>query len=178
MDFNMAMKGYAKEIIWYSNKSPNGKYVIPISVDFDFTITSHSDWVSGKMYENDGCFDVMKKLQEKYNVGFILNTMRTGNNLKRAVDFVKNGGINLYGIGKNPLHEGEKDVSNKIFSLFDIDDKSVNAPLIYKEGMRPYINWKKVDEFLSPRLEIICKEITEMEDEVLKEKAECLKNSY
>jgi len=153
------VKPIVNEIIYYSEKTSDGRYVIPISIDFDFTITSASDWISGHIDVNDDCIDVMKKWKKNYNVGFILNTMRCGDNLSKAVNVIKDKGIEFYGIGRNPTQEDKEDLSCKIFSVFDIDDKNVGTPMICEEGKRPYVDWKKIDEIMSPILNEICTEV-------------------
>lgn len=146
-----------KEILYYSEKTPDGRYVIPISVDFDFTITSSSDWLSGTINVNNDCITIMKKWKKDFNVGFILNTMRNGDNLNKAINVIKDNGIELYGIGINPLQEKAKELSGKIFSVFDIDDKNVGIPLVCEPNMRPYVDWQKIDKIMSPILNEICR---------------------
>ena len=83
--------------------------------------------------------------------------MRNGDNLKKAVDAINDNGIELYGVGRNPLQGNSDELSGKIFSVFDIDDKNVGIPLVCEPNMRPYVDWKKVDNIMSPILNEICK---------------------
>ena len=78
----------AEEIIWYGEKK-NGKYIIPIVIDFDFCLTCRSSWIKGTFIENPHAFDTLKKWEEKYNCGFILETMRGEKKITPALDFIK-----------------------------------------------------------------------------------------
>lgn len=155
----MNVNGLVEEIVTYSEKTDDGRFVIPISVDFDFTITACSSWEEGNIIENDHCFDIMKSLENDFNCKFILNTLRTGENLEKAIDFIKSHGIELYGIGRNPIQDADGEISNKIFSIFDIDDKNIGVPLIYDKCDRPFVDWKSVERKIRPILKAICKEL-------------------
>lgn len=100
---------------------------------------------------NEEAFDIMRRWQSEYNVGFILDTMRHGKYLDVPLEILKQQGINLYGIGGSPRDiEG----GHKIFSVFVIDDKCVGVPTMMDDGCdRQCVDWKKVDEIMTPILE-------------------------
>jgi hypothetical protein len=71
----MKYDGIIDEILFCGERSENGRWVIPIGVDWDFTITMCSNWGEGTMDVNYDALRVMKEWTEKYNVGWILDTM-------------------------------------------------------------------------------------------------------
>lgn len=159
----------AEEIIWYGEKK-NGKYIIPIVIDFDFCLTCRSSWIKGTFIENPHAFDTLKKWEEKYNCGFILETMRGEKKITPALDFIKKKGINLYGIGRNPTQGSDEDLSCKAWGIFNIDDRDMNIPLVYPKNNRPYVDWKALDDLMSLTIKKIHDRIIEVEDRVLKAK--------
>lgn len=109
---------------WKDNKP-----IISICVDFDGTLCDHQYPRIGK--ENEHCFEVMCKWTTQYNVGWILDTMRSGVELEQAVKWCEERGMKFYGIGS-------------------IDDRNLGVPLIMEEGHRPRVDWKTIDEEYSP----------------------------
>ena len=68
------------------------------------------------------------------------------NVLSDAVNFLKQNGIELYGINKNPDQLSWTN-SPKVYGHLYIDDAAVGCPLIYPEkNERPYVDWNKVGE--------------------------------
>ena len=159
-----------EELIWYGKKFENGKYGIYVIVDFDFTITKASSWLHGTFTENDHCIEIMKKWEKEFNVKFILETMRGEKHIQPAVDFCKSKGIEFFGIGRNPLQDSDGDLSCKCWGVFDIDDRNMGIPLICPEKERPYVDWKSLDERMTPILEKISKRLIEVEERVLEAK--------
>lgn len=129
-------------------------YIIPILVDFDGTMCNHNYPDIGK--ENEHCIEVMCKWAGDFNVGWILNTMRSKQELDDAVKWIEQRGIKLYGIGKNPTQHTWT-TSNKAYGMFSIDDNALGCPLIFEEGHRPRVDWKKIDEEYSPLIEKLSK---------------------
>lgn len=124
--------------------------IIPILVDFDSTVVyGHYPYVGD---DNEHCVDIMKRWIKEYNVGFILNTMRSDEELDDAIKWFNDRNIPLYGVGKHPTQE-EWTTSNKAYGIFSIDDINVGTPLIYEEDERPRVDWLKVDEIMTPVLE-------------------------
>ena len=159
-----------EELIWYGKKFENGKYGIYIVIDFDFTITKASSWLHGTFTENDHCIETMKKWEKEFGVKFILETMRGEKHIQPAIDFCKSKGIDFFGIGRNPLQDSDGDLSCKCWGVYDIDDRNMGIPLVCPEKERPYVDWKKLDEMMTPILEKISKRIPEVEERVLEAK--------
>jgi L-rhamnose mutarotase len=143
--------GVVDEILNYSVRGKDGRWIIPISVDWDFTLTKNSDWESGYTELNEYGFEVLKRWQEKYNVGIILNSMRHKAILKEPLKILKAHNIEIYGIGRNPNQDKDGNKVYKCFSVFDIDDRNVGVPKI--DGIqRPYVNWEEVEKIMEPIL--------------------------
>lgn len=132
----------------------NDKPIIPIVVDFDGTIVEHEYPKIGP--ENKHCFDVMCKFSKLYNVGWILDTMRSDELLNEAVKYIEEHGIKLYGIGSEPSQR-EWTNSPKAYGIFSIDDRNVGVPLICEKGKRPYVNWEEIEKILEPILKKLTK---------------------
>jgi len=161
-----------EEIIWYSKKDEiTDKYIIPIVVDFDFTITKESSWLKGTFIENDHCFDIMKRWESEFGVKFILETMRGEKHIKPAIEFCKAKGIDFFGIGRNPLQDSEgDDLSCKCWGIWDIDDRNCMIPLHRPKDKRPYVDWETLEMYMTPILRKVCKRIEEVEERVLEAK--------
>ena len=150
--------GVIDEILYYSERSENGRWIIPIEVDWDYTLTKCSHWETGEMVLNDDAFEVMRRWAEDYNVGWILNSMRHDELLKEPLITLEKEGIKVYGLRKNPRQlddDNNKEVT-KSFAVFSIDDRGVNIPVKWLEGCnRPYVDWIEVDRIMSPILKHI-----------------------
>lgn len=157
----MKYEGIIDDILMFSVRDNNGRWIIPISVDWDYTLTKSSDIKTGKFELNEYGFTVLKKWQEKYNVGIILNTLRHESELDEPLEIFTKKGIEIYGIGRNPDQDRDGNIVNKCFSVFDIDDRDVGIPVYIEENRkRPYVNWEKVEEILTPLLDIINEKLT------------------
>lgn len=165
-----------EELIWYGEKDKNGKFPIFIILDFDFTLTKESSWLNGTFVENEGCFEILRKWEEEFNCKYILETMRAGDLVQPAVDFCKSKGLEFFGVGRNPLQDRDGDVTCKCWGVFDIDDRNVMIPLLCPENGRPYVNWEILEQYLTPILRKIHDRLPEMEEDVLKRKAEVENN--
>ncbi len=125
-----------------------------ICVDFDGTIVDHALPKIGQPVPH-----AIKWLTKFNEMGakLILFTMRSdgpkhGNILTEAVNYLKENGVELYGVNKNPSQNGWSD-SPKPFAHFYIDDAAVGCPLIHPKGFRrPCVNWKKVGKYIAPEL--------------------------
>lgn len=143
--------GVIDEVLYYSERSEDGRWIIPVEVDWDYTLTKCSSWEKGEMEINYEAFNVMKRWTRDYNVGWILNTMRNNELLKKPLEILEKEGVKLYSLRKNPLQE--QDEVSKSFSVFCIDDRNIGTPHQWLEGCnRPHVDWKKVDEIMSPIL--------------------------
>lgn len=115
---------------------------LPICVDFDGTMVYHHYPEIGDAVPH--CIEVLKKWQEN-GVGIILDTMRSGDELDKAVKWCKGNGIELYGVGKDPKqHEWTN--SPKAYGVLSIDDRNLGVPLLKKEGERQFVDWKTIDD--------------------------------
>ena len=123
--------------------------MITIAVDFDGTIVTHEYPRIGKPVPY--ALEVMETLINKYNVRLILWTMRSGDYLKQAVDYVESNGIKLFDANKNVEQLAWTD-SPKCYANAYIDDAAVGCPLIYPEnGERPYVDWLAVYRALTKK---------------------------
>jgi len=158
--------GIIDEVLYYSEKSEDGRWIIPIEVDWDYTLTKCSSWETGEMVLNHEAFDIMKEWTDKYNVGWILNSMRTNHLLKEPLEILHKEGVRLYGVRKNPMQytDGSSDEVNKVFAVMCIDDRNVCTPHEwYEDCTRPHVNWKAVNERMSPVLAYMSEQLTQRE---------------
>jgi hypothetical protein len=152
----MKYDGIIDEILFYSERSEDGRWVIPIVVDWDYTLTKCSSWESGEMVINTEAFDIMKRWIKDYNVGFILDTMRHDEILKEPLETLEKYGVKLYGLRKNPQQDKDGNTVPKAFAVFSIDDRNVNIPVKwYEDCTRPYVDWIEVDKIMTPILKHI-----------------------
>ena len=117
-----------------------------ICVDFDGTIVDHRFPEVGPPVP--GALDWMLKWQSA-GAKLILFTMRSdggsiGDSLSQAVEYLKQNGIELYGVNKNPT-QVHWTSSPKAYGQLYIDDAAFGSPLIQPEGFqRPCVNWEIV----------------------------------
>lgn len=129
----------------------NNKTIIPILVDFDSTmVLSDYPYI---IKENGNCSEILKRWVKEYNVGIILNTMRSDEHLQIALDWIKEKEIPLYGIGENPMQKLWTN-SRKSYGVLNIDDINVGCPLRY-EGGKYLVDWNKIVELLEPKLKTL-----------------------
>ena len=114
-----------------------------IGIDFDGTIVEHAYPEIGAPVP--GAIDTMKDLIANGH-RIILWTMRSGETLQEAYDYLKDNGIELFGVNKNP--EQDWSTSPKAYCHVYIDDAALGCPLIRKFNQRPMVFWPKVREFL------------------------------
>lgn len=73
-----------------------------VALDFDGTVVEHNYPRVGKSLPL--CVETLKRWQEKYKVGYILSTMRSGEMLEDAINWFKTNGIELL-VFKNIQHK-------------------------------------------------------------------------
>ena len=150
--------GIIDEVLFYSERTEDGRWIIPIEVDWDFTLTKCSRWENGEMVLNEEAFEIMRRWVKDYNVGWILNSMRCDELLKEPLIILEKEGIKLYSLRKNPRQlddEHNKEVT-KSFAVFCIDDRNVNIPVKWLDGCnRPHVDWMEIDKIMSPILKHI-----------------------
>lgn len=154
--------GLVDEILYYSERSKDGRWIIPIEVDWDYTLTKCSSWETGEMVLNDEGFEVMKRWSKDYNVGWILNSMRHDEILEEPLKILREHGIEVYGIRKNPMqdNEGNYNEVTKSFAIMSIDDRGLGIPVQWLEGCnRPHVDWNGVDKIGTPIIEYIAKQL-------------------
>ncbi len=117
-----------------------------ICVDFDGTIVDHRFPEVGPPVP--GAVDWMLKWQSA-GAKLILFTMRSddgrmGDVLSLAVEYLKQNGIELYGVNVNPTQDRWTS-SPKAYGQLYIDDAAFGCPLIQPEDFqRPCVNWEIV----------------------------------
>ncbi len=113
-----------------------------IAIDFDGTIVEHAFPEVGAPV--DGAIEKMKGfLKDGHQI--ILWTMRSGETLDHAVDYLARNNISLFGINNNP-QQNSWSMSPKAYAHTYIDDAAYGCPLIYPlNGHRPYVDWSKID---------------------------------
>ncbi len=109
-----------------------------IGVDFDGTIVEHRYPNIGP--ENTPAFYYLKKFVD-CGAKLILCTMRSGDSLDEAVMYLRNNGIELYGVNENPYQKNWTD-SPKPWCHLYIDDSAFGCPLIQKDRMA--VDWSVV----------------------------------
>ena len=148
--------GIIDEILYYSERSEDGRGIIPIEVDWDYTLTKCSSWEEGTMDINYEAFEVMKRWSKDYNVGWILNSMRHDEILKEPLEILEKEGVKLYSLRKNPRQDMDGNEVSKCFAVFCIDDRNVGTPHKWLDGCnRPHVDWRAVDKIMTPILEYI-----------------------
>ena len=119
--------------------------MITVAVDFDGTIVEHDYPRIGE--EAPLAISVLKELNEKGH-DIILYTMRSGEHLQEAVDWLKERGVELYGVNENPRQKDWTD-SPKPYADVYIDDSALGCPVVVTKNFRYVVDWKKVREDLS-----------------------------
>ena len=119
-----------------------------IGIDFDGTCVTHEYPRIGK---DINAVPILSALVEMGH-NLILITMRSGNELKEAVEWFKKNNIDLYGINSNPTQH-KWTTSPKIHAHLYIDDAGLGVPLIYNPEYsgRPYVDWDAAYKLLKEK---------------------------
>lgn len=118
------------------------------AVDFDGTVVTHEFPNIGKPLPY--CIETLKKINDA-DGKIILYTMRHGETLDHAVDYLIKNDIKLWGINNNPdQHTWSK--SPKVYAHVYIDDAALGAHTMHDPNFseRPYVDWTLVDALLFP----------------------------
>ena len=120
-----------------------------IAIDFDGTCVTHDYPRVGK---DIGAVPVLKKLIDSGHQ-LILNTMRSGKELKDAVQWFIDNDIPLYGVNENPTQKSWT-ASPKVYAHLYIDDAALGCPLMFDHAVsnRPFVNWELVDKYIDRNL--------------------------
>ena len=112
-----------------------------IAIDFDGTCVTHDYPRIGK---DINAVNVLKKLVANGHK-LILNTMRSGNELKEAINWFKENDIELYGANENPTQKRWTN-SPKVYAHLYIDDAALGCPLKMDLSIsdRPFVDWEAV----------------------------------
>lgn len=111
---------------------------LKIAVDFDGTIVENEYPEIGR--EMMFAFATMKELQKKGHK-LVLWTYRTGQQLKEAIEFCRNNGVEFYAVNENyPGETSTENYSRKLLADVFIDDRNIGG----------FIGWSRVWQLLSP----------------------------
>lgn len=112
-----------------------------IAIDFDGTCVTHDYPRIGK---DINAVNVLKKLVANGHK-LILNTMRSGKELKEAINWFKENDIELYGANENPTQKKWTN-SPKVYAHIYIDDAALGCPLKMDLSIsdRPFVDWEAV----------------------------------
>lgn len=112
-----------------------------IAIDFDGTCVTHDYPRIGK---DINAVNVLKKLVANGHK-LILNTMRSGKELKEAINWFKENDIELYGANENPTQKKWTN-SPKVYANLYIDDAALGCPLKMDLSIsdRPFVDWEAV----------------------------------
>lgn len=108
-----------------------------VAVDFDGTIVRHAYPEIGEPVPL--ALEGLEMFQRK-NWKIILHTMRGGDYLQQAIDYLEQAGIELYAVNENPTQKHWTD-STKCYAPLYIDDAAVGCPLVYPPDERAYVDW-------------------------------------
>lgn len=116
-----------------------------ICVDFDGTMVDHQYPEIGQPVPH--AIKWLKKWQRN-GAMLILYTMRSDQKqrklLSEAARYLKDNGVQLYGINRNPDQDSWTS-SPKAYGELYIDDSAFGCPLIHPKGFaRPCVDWQKV----------------------------------
>ena len=116
-----------------------------IAIDFDGTCVTHDYPRIGK---DINAVNVLKKLVDNGHK-LILNTMRSGKELKEAINWFKKNDIELYGANENPTQKKWTN-SPKVYAHLHIDDAALGCPLKMDLSLsdRPFVDWEAVSRLL------------------------------
>lgn len=115
-----------------------------IAVDFDGTMVKHAYPNLGDIID-EALETVLELMQAGHKI--ILYTMRSGERLVEAVEYLEDHGVEFYGVNENKTQKYWTE-SVKVFANIYIDDCSLGIPLITPEKGKPYVDWEEVREIL------------------------------
>ncbi len=129
------------------NKKPLVIKPIVIAIDFDGTCVKHAYPLIG---DDIGAQRVLKALVDAGHE-LVIWTMRHGSTKMEALEWFRRNGINV-SVDDDHFVKQTWTKSSKLFVNLYIDDAALGIPLIYREGERPYVDWRKVEVMLIERL--------------------------
>ena len=120
---------------------------LTIGIDFDGTMVEHKYPEIGRPVS--GAIETVHRLTEAGHK-IILYTMRSGERLQEAVEYLEGEGVVLYGVNENKTQKYWTD-SPKIFCNVYIDDAALGTPLVFPVTGRPFVDWEEIEELLEER---------------------------
>ena len=118
---------------------------LDICFDFDGTLALHEYPHIG--YPVPGMLELVEEVKANGH-RIILLTMRGGNTLEEAVNWLKKRGIVFDAVNENP-DQAEWTDSPKVFGHIYIDDAALGCPLLYPpKGQKPYVNAGEIRRML------------------------------
>lgn len=121
-----------------------------IAVDFDGTIVEHEYPEIGAA--NVGAIEWMKKWSDA-GASIMLWTMRSGRELADAVEYLRQRGIELFGVNENPEQHAWTS-SNKQYANLYVDDAAAGCPMITRQGAsRPMVDWAMIGPLVMRQIE-------------------------
>lgn len=115
--------------------------MIILALDIDSTVVTHA---YPKMGKDIGAIPWLKYVLEKYpSICIMLNTMRDGDDLLLAKEWLEERGIPVWGLNHNPSQDSWT-TSPKAHANFYIDDRAVGVPLREDKC----IDWKQFGPML------------------------------
>jgi len=118
-----------------------------IGFDFDNTVVTQRSPELGEEIEE--ALEVLEELQEAGHK-LILVTMRSGERLVQAVEYLEDNGIKPYAVNENPSQKYWTE-SPKIFCNLYIDDLALGCPLDIDTFSKPVVDWYEVRNQLKER---------------------------
>ncbi len=119
-----------------------------IAVNFDGTIAEHKYPEIGNIIPF--AFETLKQLQNEGHL-LILYTMRCGKELKEAIDFCKENGLEFWAVNEN-ISQKDWTTSQKIYAHLYIEDSAAGMTLVHFKYKRPYVDWYKLGNWLRNNL--------------------------
>jgi hypothetical protein len=120
-----------------------------ICVDFDGTVVDHRYPDIGRPAP-----EAIEHLKDWVAKGakIILFTMRSGEELAEAAQYLKKAGVELFGVNRNPTQDKWTE-SPKAYGQLYVDDAAFGCPLIQPIGFaRPCVDWSIVGPQVAERL--------------------------
>ena len=119
-----------------------------VAVDFDGTIVTHEYPKIGKPLQY--CIETLHKITAAGGK-IILYTMRSGEELAQAVDYLIDNDVELWGVNKNPEQHTWTN-SPKVYANIYIDDAALGTHTLHDPNFaaRPYVDWVIIDALLFP----------------------------
>lgn len=118
-----------------------------VAIDFDGTMVTHAYPKLGEPL--DFAIETVHKLMKEGHK-IILYTMRSGERLQEAVDYLEGEGIVLWAVNENSSQKYWTE-SPKIHADLVIDNRSLGCPLTAEASGRPIVDWIDVEILLIER---------------------------